>query len=404
LGTLLVFTENYWPGVAGASYLVDLTNGAAECFENVVVASNPEALNETDLRRMSRPVFTEHVRVLTNTRIWSLLHKRSYTLSVLLGRAAQLLDPLVVEYNAMLCRRLIRRVRPSAVLSFNGGYPAARSVLAMTLAAHRKGVWVAMSVVSMPVPRRRRLAWYENWLDGRIGAAADVIIVNAPQIAVALTALRGLPSEKMRVVHNALPDSPERVRHSTAGRVRIGCVSRMDSMKGIPHLIEAFARLAHSHPEVDLILVGSGPELPNLRELACSLNVEDRIEFTGYFDGDVASIVSTFDIYAYPSLWEGLPYAILEAMRAGCAVIATNVGGVAEAIIDEDTGLLIAPGSTDELAEALLDLIDDASKRQRIAAAGRERFERTFSLNAMHLRAAVVFGEANLAAQPSPSR
>jgi len=249
----------------------------------------------------------------------------------------------------------------------------------------------------MPIARRPLLGWYEAWLDRRVGAAADVVIVNAPQIARALEGMRDLPAAKMRVVHNALPDDLHRAPQAGTDRIRIGCVTRMDSMKGIPHLIEAFARLAPAHPEVDLVLAGDGPALPDFRRLAAESGQADRIEFTGYFEGEVASIVSTFQVFAYPSLWEGLPYAILEAMRAGCAVVATDVGGVSEAVIDGETGLLVAPGSTDELFEALSTLVVDADVRRRLAAAGRERFERHFSLPVMHRRSAEVFREAGLA-------
>lgn len=393
MATLLVYTENYWPGVAGESYLVELANGARGAFDDVVVAFNPEALNEVDLRKMAEPVSVRHVPILTGARIWRLLHERSRLLTVLTVRLAQALDPLLFEYNVALLRRLVRDVRPAAVLAYNGGYPAARSVLAMSIAAQQQGIPVALSVVSMPAPRRRLLRRYEEWLDRRVGGAADAIIVNAPQIAEALSTARGLPSTKMRVIHNALPDVPERAHHTSGPRVRIGCVSRMDGGKGIPDLLEAFASIAGEHPEADLVLVGDGPELPRLKVTAAALGCADRITFTGYYDGEVASITATFDIYAYPSHWEGLPYAILEAMRAGCAIVATDVGGIPEAVIDGETGLLVAPRSPGALSAALERMLADRALRSRLGEGARCRYETEFSLSVMHERTSAVLSE-----------
>lgn len=393
MATLLVYTENYWPGVAGESYLVDLVNGARSLFDSAVVAFNPEALNDVDLRRLTQPATVKHVPIMTSARIWKLLHERAPVLSSLLVRLAQALDPLVFAYNVAVLRRLIRSERPSAVLAYNGGYPAARSVLAMALAAEREDVPVALSVVSMPAPRRRLLARYEAWLDRRVGCAADVIIVNAPQIALALQSARDLPPAAMRIIHNALPDSPERVSRAVGGRVRIGCVARMDGGKGIPDLLEAFASIAGEHPEADLVLVGDGPELPRLKVTAAALGCADRITFTGYYDGEVASITATFDIYAYPSHWEGLPYAILEAMRAGCAIVATDVGGIPEAVIDGETGLLVAPRSPGALSAALERMLADRALRSRLGEGARCRYETEFSLSVMHERTSAVLSE-----------
>lgn len=394
--TLLVYTENYWPGVAGESYLVDLVNGAGTSFDRVVLAYNPEALNDIDLRKLTMPTEIVHLRVITSARIWMLLHARSRLLTALLVRLAQALDPLVMEYNAMLCRRLLRRIRPSTVLSFNGGYPAARSTLAMVIAAHRAGLPTAFAVVSMPAPRRQALRWYEAWLDRRVGAASDLIIVNAAAVGKTLNAVRELPEAKMRVVHNALADTPGRAGHTADGPLTIGCVARMDSGKGISHLLEAFQSIAASYSHVNLVLVGGGPELQRLREDARARGLTSRVSFTGYYDGEIAEIVATFQVFAYPSLWEGLPYAILEAMRAGCAIVATDVGGVAEAIIDGQTGLLVPPGSPEALAAALEALITNADMRCRLASAARERFETEFSLDVMHERAARVFADGEL--------
>lgn len=396
--TLLIFIEAYSDVCGAASHLVDLANGAAGSFDEVVIASNPGGLPADTQDRIHASSSVETVRVLTPNSVWEGLHAYRYRVKMPALRVVQVLDPFAFAYNVRQCRELIRRVRPAAVLSYNGGYPAARAALAMVVAGRRERVPVLLSVVSMPAPRRRAVARYDAWLDARIGEAADLILVNAHNIADALVTSRGLPRSKMRVVHNALPDSPLRVLHKDEGRVRIGCVARMDELKGTPHLVAAFARLAQTRPDIELILVGDGPERPNVESVVAEHGLQGRVTMTGWYLGDIPEMVASFDIYAFPSLWEGLPFSILEAMRAGCAIVSTDVGGIPEALKDGETALLIEPGSTDQLYDALLRLVDDPRLRRALGDAARERFVSAFSLDVMHAEVAAVFRDDVLGA------
>ena len=396
MGTLLVYTENYWQGVGAASFIADLTNGLADCYNDVVIASNPNGLPPDTVGRLTMPASTETVPILTAARIWQDWNMVSYTATQVLVRLAKALDPLVFERNVALCRRLIRRVKPAAVLSYNGGFPAARTVLSMVVAAHREGVPVALTVVSMPTPRRPKLRWYEKWLDRRIGAAANAIIVNASSIGAALVVLRDLPDSRLRLVRNGLPDSPHRVVHRSAGRIRIGCVSRFDAQKGTVGLVDAFALIAERHPETELVLVGDGPERASVELAVRRHELGQRVTLAGHYEGDIAELVATFDVYAFPSLWEGVPYAVLEAMRAGCAIVSTDVGGIPEAVDDGVTGVLVPPGSADHMAAALERLIRDPARRQSLGAAARRRFEEDFSLADTHRQVRQAFRSAGI--------
>ncbi len=221
-------------------------------------------------------------------------------------------------------------------------------------------------------------------MDSLVAESVDVIIVNAHAIAGALAAVRGLPESKMRVVHNALADIEGAYPGPVHGRRRIGCVSRMDRMKGTRFLVQAFALLARGNDSVELMLVGDGPERGNIEQLVRELGIADQVIMTGHYQGDVNELIATFDVYAFPSLWEGLPYSLIEAMRLGRAIVATDVGGVSEAIIHASSGLLVRPESADELFAALSSLIDDERLRESLGAAARARFEREFSLEAMY--------------------
>ncbi len=403
MGRLLVFTENYKVPAGAASYMVDLSNSVAGLFDEMVLASNPDGFAPDAPSRVVAPHTVERAQVVTADRIgvdiqaaeWLLW--RAETAGVLF-RLATRLDRFVFAFNVAVCRQLIRKTRPTAVLSFNGGYPAGRSVQSMVIAAHREKVPVALCVTSVPIARPEgRLNEWEARMDAAVAAAVDVILVNAHTIATALEELRCLPASKIRVVHNALSDVPARAAVAADGPVRIGCVARMDEMKGIRFLIEAFGQLVGEFPEMELVLVGDGPEKPALERLVQEAGLAENITMTGHYDGDIAELIATFQIYAFPSLWEGLPYALLEAMRAGLAIISTDVGGIPEAIDDGVTGLLVPPASTEALASAIGRLLIDPGLREKLGSAARRRFETDFSLAAMQDAAVRVFKEAGLA-------
>lgn len=397
MGDLLVFTENYGRG-GGNRYMIDLINGVAGLFDAVIIASNPGGVFDEDLERLGVEPGRAQPHVVTAARAWNGLHTAHPCLSTLVVRGLHTGDALAMEYNAAVLGRLISQVRPSAVLSCCGGYPTTRASMAMLLAASRRGIPTALSLVSVPYARRRGLRRYEAWLDRRVWRSAGVVIVNVGQIGSTLRELRDLPKGKTIVVHNGLSDDPRRVAPEVGGeRLTIGCVSRIDKLKGTHVLLQAFGRLAARYPSVDLVLAGDGPEMGRLRSAVKSMDLAGRVTLTGQFSGDVAELVSSFDIYAFPSLWEGLPYAVLEAMRAGCAIVSTDVGGIPEAVVEGESGLLVDAGSADELAEALARLVADPALRRRLGAGARDRFVAGFSLKSMHESARSAFRHGGLA-------
>jgi glycosyltransferase involved in cell wall biosynthesis len=110
--------------------------------------------------------------------------------------------------------------------------------------------------------------------------------------------------------------------------------------------------------------------------------VDARVRFLGYRK-DVALILAASDVFALPSLWEGMSNAVLEAMAAGKPVVATAVDGAVDQVLPGESGLLVPPGDADALAQALLDLARDPRKAQEMGIKGRERVRREFSLDRM---------------------
>ncbi len=193
--------------------------------------------------------------------------------------------------------------------------------------------------------------------------------------------LCGLPPGSVRPVPNGVPD----VVSSRAGGERppgpdfvVGAVGRLHRHKGLDVLIRAVAQL----PDVRLVLVGDGPERGALERLADALDMRARLTVTGWTD-EPRTYLPSFDVVALPSRLEGLPLALLEAMLAGRAVVATDVGSVSDAVVDGKTGLIVPVDAPEAMAAALRRLRNDAGLRIRLGAAARDLVSRRFTPRAM---------------------
>lgn len=160
--------------------------------------------------------------------------------------------------------------------------------------------------------------------------------------------------------------------------VLVGAVGRLDEQKGHRYLLEAVAKLKAAQP-VKLAIIGDGPLRRELEGLARTLRIEEDVTFVGEAQ-DVPSWLSAFDVFVLPSLWEGLPNALLEAMAMGLAVIAAGVDGVPE-IVDHDVdGLLCAPKDSQSLFVQLQDLVMDPELRSRLGGAAKRAIKEKFKL------------------------
>jgi len=144
-------------------------------------------------------------------------------------------------------------------------------------------------------------------------------------------------------------------------------------------------------PEVRFALVGDGSERPSLESRIAELGLEDAVEILGT-RYDVPAILARADAACLPSLAEGLPNAVMEAMAAGLPVVATAVGGTPELVIPGETGLLAPPGAAEELAEALLAVLADPVHARSMGARGRKLIAREYSLDALASGHAAMYG------------
>lgn len=151
----------------------------------------------------------------------------------------------------------------------------------------------------------------------------------------------------------------------------IGNVGRLENQKGHQFLIRAFARVAKALPNARLAIVGGGTLERQLRKLADEMGVSDKVLMLGKRT-DVSRFLPGFDVFVFPSIFEGQGVAILEAMTAGVPVIASNVGGIPEMVLHEETGLLVSPGDIEGLTDAILRIRTDREFALRLSTAARK--------------------------------
>jgi glycosyltransferase involved in cell wall biosynthesis len=171
----------------------------------------------------------------------------------------------------------------------------------------------------------------------------------------------------------------------------------LSDVKGYPTFIRAAARIARELPDCRFLALGgetTGPgPLARFEALAGELGIADRVRFLG-FRSDVADVLRAADIVVLPSLDEGLPLAVLEAMACAKPVVATPVGGVPEAVVDESTGILIPPSDPESLASAVLRVLNDRDLARQMGNAGMRRAQEHFSVRRLVAEVEALYEQA----------
>lgn len=186
--------------------------------------------------------------------------------------------------------------------------------------------------------------------------------------------------DKLVTIHNGAPDTHHRASPGRGETVHIAVVARFAPPKDHVLLLRA---LANTPPlPFEILFIGDGPTRSDVEKEATSFGLQDKVKFLGTRN-DVPELLSKAHIFVLPSNWEGFPISILEAMRAGLPVVASNVGGISEAVIDRETGFLVPRGNVARLRKQLLILLHDPPLRAQLGAAGQRRFERSFTFEHM---------------------
>ncbi len=180
----------------------------------------------------------------------------------------------------------------------------------------------------------------------------------------------GIPLKKISTISNGIGlerfssgKKDENLRKElgfSPGDKIIGTVGRMSQEKGHIHLLEAAKRVMESVPGTKLLIAGDGPLRSGLEQAARVLGISDKVVFAGVRK-DIPRVLSIIDIFVLPSLVEGMPIALLEAMASGKCIIASETGDIPKLIINGQTGILVKPGDTDGLHKAMVSLLNDES-------------------------------------------
>ena len=170
----------------------------------------------------------------------------------------------------------------------------------------------------------------------------------------------------------------------------VGVIAQLIPRKGHALLLDCLPEVVARHPEVRVLFFGRGPLERTLRRKIAERSLGSRVQLPGFRD-DLAELLPGLDLLVHPAMREGLGVAVLEAMSAGVAVVASDAGGIPDVVEHERSGLLFASGDTRELRGALLRILDDEALRLRLARAGRERVKSRFSVRRMIRRYMEVY-------------
>jgi glycosyltransferase involved in cell wall biosynthesis len=245
-----------------------------------------------------------------------------------------------------------------------------------------------------------------RWLDLRAIRRCDRVVLVHGQM-IASSGLESLDAGRVRIIENGIPDAgvpaaneavDRRILEFCRNRHVVGAVGRLSPEKGFDRLIAAFAKLAGSDSNLRLVILGDGSERPALERQVAEANLSDRVLMPGFADGQ--RHLPLFTVFVLPSLSEGLPLTVLEAMRAGVPIVASHVGGV-PAVLDEGRcGVIVAPGDVDGVADGISRILTDPRLRESLVSAALTRV-RDYSAQRMAERYLDVYREL---AQPATAQ
>ena len=210
-----------------------------------------------------------------------------------------------------------------------------------------------------------------------------------------------IPMEKLIAIPNAIDLS--KFENLESGKLRreldldtdapiLLTVGRLSKQKGVQYLLRAMPEVLSEISNTRLALVGAGEDEESLKALARELGIQEAVRFLGWH-AEIPEFLKDADLFVLPSLWEGMPNVILEAMASGVPSVATEVGGTPELVSDGETGVLVPPADSDALARNIIFLLQDRELRIRMGQNALERAKSHFSPEQMIARNERLYAE-----------
>jgi glycosyltransferase involved in cell wall biosynthesis len=281
--------------------------------------------------------------------------------------------------NARRVRSLINRLQPDIVHAL---HLTSYGFLGALSGRHP----LLLSVFGTDILEAPRLSPFHRWLTRYALSRADVITATGLHLATETTryARRGMPVLSIPYGVDLARFRPE--PRAGGGPAVVGSVARLSPEKGLPYLIEAFARVRQqSGGDLRLRIAGDttpspgGPERKSLSALATRLGVASAVDFAGWVPHDaLPAFLQSLDVFVLPSTYEGFGVAAVEASAMALPVVASAVDGLPDVVCDGRTGLLVPPRDAGALAEAILRLVNDTRLRAAMGDAGRDYVARHF--------------------------
>jgi len=258
--------------------------------------------------------------------------------------------------------RLVRSIR-SQIFQANLSVPSSGQYALAAAVTVRNMRTIVLEHLAYPLDGMLQLR-LKRFTSRRLAAHVAV----GDRVARDVEEFAGLGRGTILTIHNGVKDAELVPMPRPYEGPTLGTVGRLDRQKGYDILLHALTHV----PDAVLILVGDGPERGPLEHLASELGIADRVLFEGWRD-DARRYLTIFDVFVLPSRFEGFPLVIIEAMLARLPVVATHVGSVEEAVVNDQTGVLIQPDDPDALAIALRRLVSDPERSRELGERGRRR-------------------------------
>lgn len=365
-------TKSVWGGAQ--KYVYDLATGISrDQFEAVVAAGGNgplmQKLKQEGIRTLSMKSLERDVNAMKEIRslidLFSLLKKEKPDILHLNSSKAGGLGACV----AAACRLIAWSKTPRVVFTVHGwGFMENRSIL-------------ARAIILL-------LSWFSSLFQHRL------IVIDTADF---LAAKKFIPARKLMLIHNGISPinflSRENARAFLAQKIAfalndkallVGTIAELTKNKGLAYLIQSLGIIKKGFPHFlfQCIIIGNGEDKEKLRDLTRSLGLSRMVFFSGFIP-DAERLLKAFDVFALPSLKEGLPYSLMEAMSAGIAPVATTVGGIPDLITNRESGILVPPKNPEELAKAFVDLFNNQKDRTRLGANASRIIHERFMIERM---------------------
>jgi glycosyltransferase involved in cell wall biosynthesis len=234
--------------------------------------------------------------------------------------------------------------------------------------------------------------WFQKIADRALEPFTDIALAVSKSTAEFVVRARQIPASKVKIVYLGVP-LEEFSRARTPAEIAdarrelglgddefaVGTVTRLHESKGNSYLVDAAAKVVAARPRTRFFLVGEGPLLGELERQAAALGLADRFVFAG-FRRDVARTLSAFDLSVFPSLWEGTPLTVFEALAMGKPIVATDADGLADVLTNDQDAAIVPRRNSAALADRIIRAIDHPEERARLSAVAR-RTGRQFDID-----------------------